>query len=49
MAPGIAFYGVRIKGSPLDIAAIVLLGILVFATIGLMVGGMAKAEAAPPC
>lgn len=44
---GIALYGVTIKGSPLDLAAIVLLGILVFATIGLMVGGMVKAEAAP--
>lgn len=47
LALGIVFYGVTIKGSPLDIAAIVLLGILVFATIGLMVGGMVKAEAAP--
>jgi len=47
IALGIAFYGVEIKGSPLDIVAIVLLGILVFSTIGLMVGGMVKAEAAP--
>lgn len=44
---GLAFYGVTIKGGPLDIAIIVLVGVLVFATIGLMVGGMVKAEAAP--
>ncbi|MEO5953029.1 MAG: ABC transporter permease, partial [Chloroflexia bacterium] len=44
---GLAFYGVKIAGSPLDIAAILLVGVLVFATIGLMVGGMVKAEAAP--
>ncbi len=47
LALALAFYGVNIKGSPLDIAAILLLGVLVFATIGLMVGGMVKAEAAP--
>ncbi len=47
LALGIAVYGVTIKGNPLSIAAIVLLGILVFAAIGLMVGGMVKAEAAP--
>lgn len=47
MALGIVFYGVTIKSSPLDITAVVLLGMLVFAVIGLMVGGMVKAEAAP--
>ena len=43
----IVFYGVKIQGNPLAIAAIVILGILVFATIGLMIGGAVKAEAAP--
>jgi ABC-2 type transport system permease protein len=47
LALGLGFYGVRIIGGPLDIAAIVLLGVLVFATIGLMIGGMVKPEAAP--
>jgi ABC-2 type transport system permease protein len=44
---GISLYGVKIKGSPLDMAFIILLGIVVFAMLGLMVGGMVKAEAAP--
>jgi ABC-2 type transport system permease protein len=44
---GLNFYGISIKGSPLDIALIILLGIIVFAILGLMIGGMVKAEAAP--
>jgi ABC-2 type transport system permease protein len=47
LAIGMSLYGVSIKGSPLDIALVMLLGIVVFAMIGLMVGGMVKAEAAP--
>lgn len=43
----LAFYNVTITGNPLSVAVIILVGVLVFATIGLMVGGMVKAEAAP--
>lgn len=44
---GISLYGVTVKGGPFDIALIVLLGVVVFTMLGLMVGGMVKAEAAP--
>src|SRR5436189_3292546 len=47
LALGIGIYGVTIKGSALDMAVLVLVGIVVFAMMGLMIGGLVKAEAAP--
>ncbi|MFL5732074.1 MAG: ABC transporter permease [Chloroflexia bacterium] len=47
LAIGVSFFGVTIRGNPIEIALILVIGIAVFAILGLMIGGMVKAEAAP--
>ncbi len=47
LAIGVFYYGATIRGNAFEIAVIILLGIVVFATIGLTISGMVKADAAP--
>jgi len=44
---GVFYYGATIKGNFLEIALVILIGILVFATIGLTISGVVKGDAAP--
>ncbi len=44
---GLGFYGATITGDPIEIALVILLGIVIFSVMGLAVAGLVKGEAAP--
>jgi len=47
LSVGVFYYGATIRGNFLEVAVVILLGILVFATLGLMISGVVKGDAAP--